>query len=166
MKTELTLTALAAIAATAATTLPATPLPNDLMKLGALAIALIITLSYVFRVLIPGWQKSNDKLFEEQSESFKNALIVLSENQEKQREAFNNSVNGIREEMRQQREDFQSAIKDQQEQFRITLDKIASDNHSLWASERDRFNTSYKDLNTTIEKLSENVSNMSLALNK
>jgi len=123
---------------------------RDYIELGALAIVLIILMSYFFRVFLPRWQDSNDKRFEELSKLFSAELKSMRDDADQQRQINRDTVNQLRN-------DHRATLDAIADRFNLTLDKIATENRELWKQERDRFSESYTRLEKAMEKLCDTV---------
>ena len=123
---------------------------RDFLELGALAIVLIVVMSYIFRVFLPRWQDSNDKRFEEMQELFKTEMKSARDDAECQRVA-------MREIFDQLRNDHRATLNTIDERFNSTLDKVAAENRELWKEERDRFSENYSRLETAMVNLCNTV---------
>jgi uncharacterized protein YukE len=126
---------------------------KQFIELGALAIVLIVVLSYLFRVFLPKWMESNDQRFKDQQETFDKAIGV-----------FNTAVTELRDEVRRSQEaaervneslrgDFRTTLDTIANRFDETLDKVAQENREIWKMERERFQDNYTDLSKSMEKL-------------
>jgi len=130
---------------------------SDFFQLGALAVVLILVLSYVFKSLVPKILEGGEERLKDQQTAFQSSLEVLKHEIEVQRREREQQRDDFAKVVDVLRDDFRATLDKIADRFQITLDKIAQENREVWQQERERFAGSYDKLSTQIGVLCDTV---------